>query len=81
VLFSIFAHNAFGNFAPFFEIGLACFLDGVRERIFLLPYLFFVFVFNIIYTSLGFMDALVDILFRRRATWAKTERFREYRRA
>jgi cellulose synthase/poly-beta-1,6-N-acetylglucosamine synthase-like glycosyltransferase len=71
-----FANSSFGNFAPFFEIGIALVLDGARERVFLLPLMFFEFIFNIIYASLGFIDALIDLITKRTVIWQKTERFR-----
>lgn len=76
----IMAYNSFGNFAPFFQIGVAGFLDGVSQRLRLLPLFYFVFLFNLWYTSLGFIDALTDLITRRRAEWHKTERFRENQR-
>ncbi len=76
VILSLMAYNSFGNFAPFFQIGLAGFLDGVSRRLRLLPLFYFVFLFNLWYTSLGFIDALVDLITKRKAVWQKTERFR-----
>lgn len=76
VILSLMLYNSFGNFAPFFQIGLAGFLDGVGQRLRLLPLFYFVFLFNLWYTSLGFVDALTDLITKRRATWQKTERFR-----
>ncbi len=76
ILLSIMAYNTFGNFAPFFQIGVAAFLDGFTRRLLLLPLFYFVFLFNMWYTSLGFIDALVDFLTKRKAEWHKTERFR-----
>jgi Glycosyltransferases, probably involved in cell wall biogenesis len=75
-LLFVFAHNSFGNFAPFFEMGTALVLDGAREKVFLLPLMFFAFIFNIIYTSLGFFDAVMDLITKRTITWQKTQRFR-----
>ncbi|MBX0311775.1 MAG: glycosyltransferase family 2 protein [Sulfurihydrogenibium sp.] len=75
-LLFIFAYNSFGNFAPFFEIGTALVLDGARQKVFLLPLMFFEFIFNIIYASLGFFDAVMDLITKRTITWQKTERFR-----
>ncbi|MDY0110160.1 MAG: glycosyltransferase [Candidatus Krumholzibacteria bacterium] len=71
------AYNCFGNFAPFYEIGTAALLDGVTHRIRLLPFLTFYFLLNVWNMSRGFFAALGDLLLRRRATWAKTERFGE----
>ncbi|MHA2647895.1 MAG: glycosyltransferase, partial [bacterium JZ-2024 1] len=42
VLLSIMAHNSFGNFAPFFEIGSAAFLDGSHHLLRILPLFYFV---------------------------------------
>jgi cellulose synthase/poly-beta-1,6-N-acetylglucosamine synthase-like glycosyltransferase len=75
-LLFIFAHNSFGNFAPFFEIGIALVLDGAKQRVFILPLMFFEFIFNTIYASLGFFDALIDLITKRTILWQKTERFR-----
>lgn len=69
-------YNAFGNFAPFYQVGIAGMLDGMKERLLLLPYLFFVFQFNSVAVSLGVVDALVDNLGGRVPTWEKTKRFR-----
>jgi len=69
------AYNTFGNFAPFYEVGTACFLDGATKRILLLPFLIFVFFFNMWHISLGFFEAIGDILAIRKTTWHKTERF------
>ena len=39
--------------------------------------MFFNFVFNIFYCTLGFLDTILDILFKRQIIWHKTERFRQ----
>lgn len=77
IFLAVAAYNSFGNFAPFYQIGLAAFLDGITDRIRLLPFFYFVFVFNIFYTSLGFIDALIDAATQRESIWHKTERFRK----
>ncbi|MDW8158852.1 MAG: glycosyltransferase family 2 protein [Bacteroidia bacterium] len=73
----MFTFNTFGNFAPFFEIGTACLLDGTKERIRLLPLFYFVFLYNMWYVFLGSYEALIDSLSGRQALWQKTERFRK----
>jgi cellulose synthase/poly-beta-1,6-N-acetylglucosamine synthase-like glycosyltransferase len=70
------AYNTFGNFAPFYQVGTACLLDGLNQRILLLPFLIFNFFFNMWYISRGFFDAIIDSLTSRATHWAKTERFR-----
>lgn len=75
VLLFIGVYCSFGNFAPFYEIGAALVLDGMRGEIFLLPLIMFNFYFYMWNISLGFLDALADVITRRRVTWAKTKRF------
>lgn len=45
VLLFVATYCSFGNFAPFFEIGTALFLDGIMGEVFLLPLLLFNFYF------------------------------------
>lgn len=75
VLMFLGMYCAFGNFAPFFEIGTALFLDGVEKECYLLPLLLFNFYFYMVNISFGFLDALADVVTRRDAHWEKTERF------
>jgi cellulose synthase/poly-beta-1,6-N-acetylglucosamine synthase-like glycosyltransferase len=81
IFFLIFlgAYNNFGNFAPFYQVGTACLLDGAAQRILLLPFLLFNFFFNIWYITLGFVDACIDTITWRKTKWQKTERFRTSR--
>lgn len=77
VLLFIGAYTSFGNFAPFYEIGTGLLLDGVKGEAILLPLIMFNFYFYMWYISLGFMDAIADVLTRRKVKWAKTARFAE----
>lgn len=70
-------YNAFGNFAPFYQIGTAYLLDGVTYRICLLPFLLFYFLLNLWNTSMGLYDAVVDTIIKRERKWSKTRRFRK----
>ena len=81
VLLFLGAYCSFGNFAPFFEIGTALFLDGILGEIFLLPLLLFNFYFYMWNISLGFLDAIADIVTKRKVKWAKTVRFAEKKKA
>ncbi len=76
ILFAFFvvSYNAFGNFAPVFEVGAAELLDGAQQRLLLLPYLFYLFLFNSWAVTAGALDALGDQLKSRPATWDKTKR-------
>jgi cellulose synthase/poly-beta-1,6-N-acetylglucosamine synthase-like glycosyltransferase len=71
------AYNSFGNFAPFYQIGTATFLDGTNDRVKLLPLVLFSFIFNIYYVSKGFLEAIIDQISKREPEWEKTERYRK----
>jgi cellulose synthase/poly-beta-1,6-N-acetylglucosamine synthase-like glycosyltransferase len=67
-------YNAFGNFAPVYEVATAEILDGHTRRMYLLPFLFYTFPFNSWTITTGLIDALGDAVKARRAVWEKTER-------
>ncbi len=69
-------YNTFGNFAPFYQVGTAAFLDGATARIRLLPFLLFNFIFNLWYISQGFLGAVWDRIRGKTAEWQKTRRYR-----
>jgi len=71
------AYNAFGNFAPFYQVAAAGLLDGMRERLYLLPFMFFMYLYNSWAVTSGVGDALVDLVGRRMPQWDKTRRFRQ----
>lgn len=77
VLLFLAFYCAVGNFAPFFEIGTALFMDGILGEVFLLPLLMFNFYFYMWNVSLGFLDAVFDVVTNRKVFWAKTARFTE----
>ncbi len=74
ILFAFFvvSYNAMGNFAPVFEVGAAEVLDGGRERLYLLPSLFYLFLFNSWAVTCGAIDAFGDFVKTRRAQWDVT---------
>lgn len=75
------AYNSYGNFAPFYEIATALMVDGVKKEALLLPLITFNFYFYLWNVSLGFLDAVADLVSRRGVEWAKTERFESSRKA
>lgn len=75
VLLFVGAYSSFGNFAPFYEIGGALMMDGIKGDAKLLPLLMLNFYFYMWYISLGFLDAVADVFTGRKVTWAKTKRF------
>ncbi|MDE2571707.1 MAG: glycosyltransferase family 2 protein, partial [bacterium] len=72
--FAVVLYNAFGNFAPVYQIATAEVLDGSTARLYLLPFLFYMFPFNSWAITTGFIDAIGDSLKRRRPGWEKTAR-------
>ena len=75
VLLFLGAYNSYGNFAPFYEISTALLIDGIKKEVLLLPLITFNFYFYLWNISLGFLDAVVDLITKRDVNWAKTERF------
>jgi cellulose synthase/poly-beta-1,6-N-acetylglucosamine synthase-like glycosyltransferase len=71
------AYNTFGNFAPFYQIGIAELLDGATKRVLLLPMLIFNYFFNTWFIAIGFFEAVIDKITGRKAIWLKTKRFRK----
>ncbi len=76
-LFFIFALSAFGNFAPFFQVGAAAFIDGRTSAIRILPLFAFNYVVYMMYISLGFFDAVIDFFRKEEPHWDKTERHKK----
>lgn len=74
MLLCVAGYNAFGNFAPFYQVGTAALLDGTTYRVRLLPMLMFYFLLNIWVMSLGLFDAVIDTILRREPHWQKTSR-------
>lgn len=75
-LIIILAMNAFGNFAPFFQLAMANFIDGRTASLRLIPVFAFNFVLYMYYASLGFVDSLIDLVSKRNVNWVKTPRYK-----
>lgn len=74
VALGIVLYNAFGNFAPAYEVAAAELLDGHGARLRLLPLLLFAFPFNAWTITTGFVDTIGDSIKSRAAEWEKTAR-------
>ena len=70
-------YNTYGNFAAFYEISSGAILDGVEDAQLALPMLSILFYYNMWHISLGFFEAVLDLLPFRKVQWNKTERFEE----
>ena len=75
-LFALMSYAAVGNFAAFFEIGAAAYLDGSQRRIRLLPLNLFGFLISIVTITRASTFQLFDAVFRRKLSWDKTARYR-----
>lgn len=73
-LLCIIMYGAIGNFAAFFEISSAVYLDGGHARLRLLPFNFFNFLISILSVSRSGFSQFFSL--RRRQKWDKTPRFR-----
>ncbi len=63
-----------GNYAPFFEIGIGSYLDGRKRIQWLMPFLIFSFLFNILICTKAFFDLLAGKLVgSTKSDWEKTE--------
>lgn len=70
--------TAIGNFAAFVQIAAAVHLDGRRDRLRLLPFMFVGFLVSLLACSKATLDGLLfDRLFRRDLKWDKTARYRD----
>jgi len=76
-LFSLVAFSALGNFAGFFEIAAAVYLDGNQKRIRLLPLTFLGFLVSIVSITRATLDQMIfEPLGQREFKWDKTPRYR-----
>jgi cellulose synthase/poly-beta-1,6-N-acetylglucosamine synthase-like glycosyltransferase len=62
-----------GNFAPFFEVGIATYLDGRTRAQWLIPLLIFTFLYNIPICTKALLDLVTAKITRRNNNhWTKT---------
>ncbi len=81
-LFALMSYSALGNFAAFFEIGAAVYLDGSRQRIRLIPLNYFGFLVSLLSISRATFNQIVfDTLLKHDMVWDKTTRFRKEKKA
>jgi cellulose synthase/poly-beta-1,6-N-acetylglucosamine synthase-like glycosyltransferase len=65
----------FGSVAPLYEIAAGELLDGARERVLLLPFVYCMIPFNTWALTMGACDAIADSITGRMPKWDKTQRF------
>lgn len=77
-LFTMVCYGTLGNFAAFFEIGAACYLDDTRDRLRLLPLAVGGFLVSMVAISRATVNQMVfDRLFKTGFKWDKTVRYRK----
>jgi cellulose synthase/poly-beta-1,6-N-acetylglucosamine synthase-like glycosyltransferase len=77
-LFALVAFSALGNFAVYFEIAAAAYLDRSRQRIRLLPFVCVSFLVSVFSISMATVDQIIfDRLRKHEFRWDKTVRYRK----
>jgi len=69
--------SGFGNFAPYFQVGVACNIDNQVSALGSLPMMFFSSVLSMIAASSGFLNLVRDRVAGHMPKWDKTVRFRQ----
>lgn len=73
VILAVTSYSTLGNFATFFEVTAAAYLDGTRERIRLLPFVMLGFLTSLFAISGSTLRQLLPNLRRGEVRWHKTE--------
>lgn len=71
---SMLSYSAVGNFAPYFQIAAAVYLDGDRHRIRILPFNFANFIISTVAVVRSTSELTFDKLYKRELVWHKTPR-------
>jgi cellulose synthase/poly-beta-1,6-N-acetylglucosamine synthase-like glycosyltransferase len=75
---SLMSYASLGNFAAFFEIAAAAYIDGSEGRIRLLPLNFLGFLVSVVAIARASCDQMIShLLLRRELRWDKTVRYRK----
>jgi len=77
-LIALMSYAAVGNFAAFFEMAAAAYLDGSNKRMRLLPLNFFGFLVSVLSVSKATINQIIfDGVCGRSLVWDKTDRYRK----
>lgn len=68
------SYSAVGNFAPYFQIAAAVYLDGDRHRIRILPFNFANFIISTVAVVRSTSELILDKTLNRELVWHKTPR-------
>src|SRR5205814_365711 len=69
ILLAFTAYTGLGNFAVFFQIACAGYLDSSRKRVVLLPFGLLSFVVNLVSISIATMQQIMSPIFRSEFVW------------
>jgi cellulose synthase/poly-beta-1,6-N-acetylglucosamine synthase-like glycosyltransferase len=75
-VFALMVYGTLGNFAAFFEIVVAVFIDGNRKRLRLLPFNMLGFLISLFAIAGAVWSLMIDRIFKREMVWDKTIRYR-----
>lgn len=78
VILAVTSYSTLGNFATFFEVTAAAYLDGTRERIRLLPFVMLGFLTSLFAISGSTLRQLLPNLRRGEVRWHRTEHRNNY---
>ncbi|MBD3868567.1 MAG: glycosyltransferase family 2 protein [Acidobacteria bacterium] len=73
IILAVTCYSTLGNFAIFFEISTACHLDGSKERIRLLPFIFLGFLISLVAVTRATLTQVLYRPFSSDVLWHKTE--------
>jgi hypothetical protein len=78
LILALVCYSAMGNFAAFFEIGVACYLDGNGKRLRILPFAILGFMVSLVTISRATLQQSLIEPFKKNRTlhWDKTKRYR-----
>ncbi|WP_199730933.1 glycosyltransferase [Aquitalea sp. FJL05] len=78
LVMALVCYSAMGNFAAFFEIGVACYLDGSGRRLRILPFAIFGFLVSLVTIARATLaQSLLEPFQKNKALhWDKTKRYR-----
>jgi cellulose synthase/poly-beta-1,6-N-acetylglucosamine synthase-like glycosyltransferase len=74
IILAVTCYSTLGNFATFFEVSSACRLDGSRQRIILMPFIFLGFLVCLFSVSRVTLRRLFPERRKKELYWHKTER-------
>jgi len=73
IILAVTCYSTLGNFATFFEVGAATHLDGTRQRVALMPFVFLGFLVSLFSVSRITLRQMIPLGRDQALYWDKTE--------